>query len=162
MRRFYRHLVERDAPRSSLTRRLSPLEEYHSVFTGRRPEYDPSMRGHKLDLDIERRKVVSPEPIRRSRQELFIPRRVQEKPKPSQADRRFYRPDHAYVASKYGYAARVEVGDRKAAKHIFAHPELSYPCIQRSIRREVMFANKSAGKGYRRKKRWTHISEIEC
>lgn len=44
----------------------------------------------------------------------------------------------------------------------FVNPMQTIPCVQRLVRREVMFAKKSAGHGYRTPKRRTWASGIPC
>lgn len=44
----------------------------------------------------------------------------------------------------------------------FVSKTISLPCVERSVRREVMFAKKKAGKGYRVRHRRHPFSEIWC
>lgn len=53
---------------------------------------------------------------------------------------------------------RVDARGKRYAKS----PHIALPCISRVIRREVMFAQKRAGKGYRSKKRFNVFSLIGC
>lgn len=53
--------------------------------------------------------------------------------------------------------------DRKGvARRVFRSPAISLPCIDRMIRREVMFANKHAGRAYRKPHKFNPLSLIGC
>lgn len=101
-------------------------------------------------------------------------RRAQQVPEvvaPSGSDKRRFNPsgkDHA--STIYGTAARL-TGVRHMLGHSlnanswvpsFLMPQHVVPCVERMVRREVMFAKKKAGVGYRTKKRRTWQSGIPC
>lgn len=50
----------------------------------------------------------------------------------------------------------------KSSRRMFKNPTIAIPCIQRAVRREVMFANRKAGVGYRKKHKFNPLSMIGC
>lgn len=60
----------------------------------------------------------------------------------------------------YGTEAKVTVN--ASSRKMFRRPEMAFPCVQRLIRKQVMFAFGYAGKGYRTRKRFGPFSEIGC
>lgn len=90
----------------------------------------------------------------------------QQNAKPSGADRRQYHPERKdYTGSTiFGTAARLS--DRVAAAAgvmpAFFRATAVVPCIQRAMKKEVMFAKGYAGKGYHTRKRRTSSSGIPC
>lgn len=93
----------------------------------------------------------------------------QQKVTPSGADKRQFNPTGKDFASTiYGTTARltgwtnVAAGARSAWSPMFVTPGQVVPCVQRSVRRQVMFAKRFAGVGYHSKKRRTWASEVPC
>lgn len=94
-------------------------------------------------------------------------RRNSQKVPPSGGDKRHYNPTGKDFASTiYGTIARLtnwtNVTSGHEFKRGFAHARQVLPCIQRNIRKEVMFAKGHAGKGYHSKKRRTWASGVPC
>lgn len=92
-----------------------------------------------------------------------------QKVRPTGSDKRRYDPtgkDHA--STIYGTAARISgvaniaLGLRDTFNPVFLNPRNVVPCVQRSVRRQVMFAKNFAGVGYRVKHRRTWASEVPC
>lgn len=80
---------------------------------------------------------------------------------PSGSNKKFYDPTgKAYAVKTTGVLARYRV--LRGWQQAFANPPQVVPCIQRLVRREVMFANGRAGKGYRGPKRRDWKSGIPC
>lgn len=77
------------------------------------------------------------------------------------ADRRVFNYS-GFPKTIFGGFARVEASPRGRFK--FKIPSLVYPCVQRSVRRSVLFAQKKLGKGkaLRGPRRRTFTSKIGC
>lgn len=90
----------------------------------------------------------------------------QQNVRPSGSDKRRYDPTgRDWSATTYGTAARVAgVGHRLLTgwTPMFLNPAQVFPCIQRKVQREVMFATKKAGRGYHTRKRRTWSSGVPC
>lgn len=87
--------------------------------------------------------------------------RGRKKVSPPGADMRQFNPtgkNFAYTI--HGNRAALRTGVRTWQR--FFMPLAVVPCIQRKMRREVMFANKKAGSGYRSRKRRNWASGIPC
>lgn len=84
--------------------------------------------------------------------------------KPSGADKRQFNPTgYDFASTLYGGFATI--GKRLTLKSALPRFHMSYsviPCIERHVRREVMFAKKKAGRGYRTPKRRTWASGVPC
>lgn len=80
----------------------------------------------------------------------------------SAADRRFYNPAGILYNPRniFGSEARTFVGARGRRK--FVNKSSAVPCIDRAIRKEVMFAFGHAGKGHRVPHRFNPMSLIGC
>lgn len=155
-RRYFRH-VERDT-NAIARRRLSQRDKEFNI--PRSVLYDEVLDRHKFDLDIKRSIVPALEPRKIVNREIVRRQRGQEHGRPSNTDRRAYHPERGYVGSDvYGKPARVEMGVRGKPAYVSL---AAFPCVQRSIRREVMFAKRKAGKGYKKRKRRTDNSDTEC
>lgn len=118
--------------------------------------------GERDFADPEKRKAYR---ALRARQEGL--RKVQ----PSGADMRSYHPDkgtdeRGFAQTVYGGVAKIgaliDRGHRQSWLPGFHAASSVIPCIQRTIRREVMFALGHGGKGFHTKKRRTPNSEIPC
>ena len=151
LRRLLRKTEERDAPRSSLagTLLLSP----HEI-------YDPVVPDQSFRLEDERKLARAPE-VSPTTEQVRRPLRPAEvggrRAFASGTDKRLFHPEGKDRAStKYGTEAQLRNNS------MFALWSAAYPCIQRTARREVMFATHHAGIGHRRRKRRTYTSEIEC
>lgn len=80
---------------------------------------------------------------------------------PVGGDKRRYNPTGKDFASTvHGYRATFRPLDSWLPA--FANPTQVVPCIQRKMRREVMFAKDKAGRGYHAKKRRTWSSGVPC
>lgn len=99
----------------------------------------------------------------RQRQEEL---RSQQKVRPAGSDRRQYNPTEPFPSTVYGTAARFVhnlsrlPGAISVAK--FAVSGNVIPCIERAVRREVLFALGKGGKGYKTPKRRNEFSGIPC
>lgn len=84
---------------------------------------------------------------------------------PSGGDNRRFNPTGKGAATRSGTLARV-AGVRNFLQGgwvpVFVNPWKALPCIQRSVRREVMFAQQHAGKGYRVRHRRNINSGVPC
>lgn len=93
--------------------------------------------------------------------------RNSQKVPPSGADKRQYNPTGKDFASTiYGTLAKLtnwtNVTSGTEFKRSFRHASQVIPCVQRSVRQQVMFAKGHAGKGYHTKKRRTWASGVPC
>lgn len=83
-----------------------------------------------------------------------------------QSDRRNYHPEAVYAPalSLDGVPAEYKTAPAylSNASVAFKHVTKAIPCVIRTVRREVMFAKRHAGKGYKVRKRRTWMSEIPC
>lgn len=85
----------------------------------------------------------------------------QRKVSPSGGDKRRYNPTGKDFASTiHGYRATFR--PLESWLPAFANVTEVIPCIQRKVRREVMFAKDRAGRGYKAKKRRTWASGVPC
>lgn len=85
--------------------------------------------------------------------------------RPSGSDRRLYHPDgdSAPAVDVVGRVAGMASASwASSAARVFVNPSSVIPCIQRAVRREVMFAFKKAGHGHHKKKRRNWMSEVPC
>jgi hypothetical protein len=62
----------------------------------------------------------------------------------------------------YGGEAKTRTRTGAARKQQFTHPSKSVPCIERIIRKQVLFARGHGGKGHHTKKRFSVWSMIGC
>lgn len=60
----------------------------------------------------------------------------------------------------YGTEARTKLS--RTSRRSFRFPYIAFPCIQRSVRREVMFARGKGGRGYRVPHAFNFLSAIGC
>lgn len=67
-----------------------------------------------------------------------------------------------YPRTVFGTDAWTRLGPGDAFRRVVKSALLSLPCLDRSVRRQVMFAKKKAGKGYRVKHRRGPLSAIGC
>lgn len=91
-------------------------------------------------------------------------------------DRRLFHPDPYRAPVAYGFPKRVRftiplpAPYKKARKFVnripsligFDAPQRVIRCIRRKVRKEVMFATKSTGKGSRAPKRRNYWSDVKC
>lgn len=86
--------------------------------------------------------------------------------KAPQSDRRNYHPLATYAPALSLDGVPAEYTTAPAylsnAQVAFKHVTKAIPCVIRTVRREVMFAKRHAGKGYKVRKRRTWMSEIPC
>lgn len=91
-----------------------------------------------------------------------------QKVQPSGSDNRRFNPAGAFPSTIYGTAAQISgrlasnVSALSGWSQVFKNPWQVIPCIQRTQRREVMFALKHAGRGYHTRKRRTFYSGVPC
>lgn len=101
----------------------------------------------------------------RGLQEAVKYRQDQERAKPSGGDTRRFSPS-PYPSTIYGTGARYGLSGRLTPSSswlpVFHLPWSVVPCIQRAVRREVMFAKGKAGRGYKVRHRWSEFSGIPC
>lgn len=76
----------------------------------------------------------------------------------SGSDMRRFMPDREDVRTSHGTIARVGLAGLLG----FVNPFGVIPCIQRQVRKEVLFALGKSGKGYHTRKRRSYSSEIPC
>lgn len=76
------------------------------------------------------------------------------------ADRRLFRFGDLTPRSIFGTIAYSSVD--AFSKRSFLSPLLTVPCIQRTVRREVMFAKGHGGKGHKGTRRYNPLSYIGC
>lgn len=89
-------------------------------------------------------------------------REGQAKVTPTGGDKRRYNPTgKLFAATTSGNIARL-VSPRNTWVRVFKNPGSVIPCIQRSVRREVMFAKKFAGKGYKVRHRRSWSTGVPC
>lgn len=90
-------------------------------------------------------------------------RRSSGKVPPSGGNKSYFNPTGKDFASTvYGTIARIAVGPVAEWIPIFENPQRVVPCVQRDVRRQVMFAKRLAGIGHKTKKRRTWSSGIGC
>jgi hypothetical protein len=77
-------------------------------------------------------------------------------------DKRRYNPTGKDFAARTSGVVASLVLPSHAWQQVFRNPGSVIPCIQRDIRRQVMFASRTAGIGYRKKKRRTWSSGVPC
>lgn len=80
-------------------------------------------------------------------------------------DSRFYNPDRMarmWPRTDFGTDAWLKWNVKGALRQVVRNPFLALPCVDRMVRREVMFAKKKAGKGYRKPHRRGPLSNIGC
>lgn len=90
---------------------------------------------------------------------------IRSKSRPSGTDNRQFNPTGKTANTIYGTAARLAgVGTKLVTgwTPMFLNPASVFPCVQRRVQREVMFATKHAGKGYHTRKRRTWSSGVPC
>ena len=84
----------------------------------------------------------------------------QQKVTPTGGDKRRYDPTgKAYASLTSGNIAKLSL---RGWSQVFRFPAVTIPCVQRNVRRQVMFAKGFGGRGYRGKKRRTWSSDIPC
>lgn len=88
----------------------------------------------------------------------------QKKVPPSGGDKRRYDPTgKSYAVRKSGVLASFATSPLASSwMQVFKNPGSVIPCVQRKSRREVMFATRRAGKGYKGKRRRTWATGIPC
>lgn len=103
------------------------------------------------------------DPARREQYKQLRRLQEQQRAKPSGGDRRRYSPyGNDYASTISGTVARVGA---TLGRHLLPRFRFSYaviPCIQRAVRREVMFANGKGGRGYKVPHRRSPLSGIPC
>lgn len=77
------------------------------------------------------------------------------------ADRRFFQFDDSFNPRNiFGNIAKTSLD--AVSRRQFSSPLLTVPCIQRAIRKEVMFAKGHGGKGHKGTRRYNPMSAIGC
>lgn len=86
--------------------------------------------------------------------------------KKSFVDRRFYDPTRDDRSPRpktvFGTTSWLKVSLGPVARRQHRNPTISLPCIDRLVRREVMFAHRHAGHGHRGKRKFNPLSLIGC
>lgn len=131
--------------------------------------------GPKADLTFaalsEFRKLNADQFSNLSRDEINRYRALRQAPQekdratPAGGDKRRFDPTGKdYAVTRAGSIARYAVVPRLLGinARAFAFARATMPCIQRTSRREVMFASGRAGKGYRIPHRRNSNSDVEC
>lgn len=103
----------------------------------------------------------------RAAQAAIYNRRSSGKVPPSGGNKSYFNPTGKdYASTVYGTVARLSGWTNVVSENtwvpVFARPSAVLPCIQRVVRREVMFAKQHAGKGYHTKKRRNWSSGVPC
>jgi hypothetical protein len=82
----------------------------------------------------------------------------------SVGDRRFYNPNKNDFIPKtrFGTNAWLKATVDEVARRMFHNPTAALPCIQRTVRREVMFARGHGGRGHKVPHRRNPLSDIWC
>lgn len=180
-RKFYKE-PERYAPDIARERRLaSRLErerqQVEALSLAQRERFKPAW---KVDED---RSLVGPkdnmrlsaalamfqesdfvDPAKRKEYRRLRAIQEQQRAKPAGADRRQYTPYPTvdFASTVFGTAARfgAVVGRHAVPKFRMAYAVI--PCIERLVRREVLFAKGKGGKGYHTRKRRSWASGVPC
>lgn len=76
------------------------------------------------------------------------------------ANRSFFHPFGANPRTVYGTEAKTVVSP--TARRMFQNPLKAFPCIQRIVRKEVMFAKGHGGRAHRGRRRFNPLSAIGC
>lgn len=88
---------------------------------------------------------------------------IQQKVRPAGLDMRRYSPmGKDFAQNVFGSIARIGMFTDRRGRPKFANAFAVVPCIERLIRREVLFAKGKGGKGYRTPKRRTWASGVPC
>lgn len=99
----------------------------------------------------------------RAQQELYERQRSEKKVQPAAGNKSYYNPaGKDFASNKYGGIARLGAFVQAGFVPHFLNPSSALPCIARVVRREVMFATKKAGKGYKVRHRRNWSSGIPC
>jgi len=147
--------------KSILTEDLVPSSKKH----------DRKTIGHKAALiaaalkQFTERDFADPEMRKAYRDLRSIQMGGRQKVSPSGGNKSYYNPaGKDYASTIYGTAARLGQWTALGAEaaRMFLNPGTVIPCIQRSVRREVMFATKKAGRGYRVKHRRSWSTGVPC
>lgn len=77
-------------------------------------------------------------------------------------DRRFFHPLGDWRPMKTIFGSSAAHFLKHGLRGQFSHPSIAIPCVQRAVKREVMFALKKAGKGHRTRKRRNFQSLMDC
>lgn len=138
---------------------------------------DPIASGHKAALIAAALSKFSEkdfsDPVKRKRyrqlrqlQEAILAdsqrRRGQKKANVPGGDKRFYNPTGKSFAARTSGVVASMYSPGVSWMHVFRNPSSVIPCVQRSIRRQVMFAKGHGGRGYRVKHRRTWASGVPC
>lgn len=79
------------------------------------------------------------------------------------ADRRAGGPGESFsVNPRNLFGSEAETAVTHAARRVFLNAVYALPCIQRVVRREVMFARRKAGRGYRKPRKHGPFTSIWC
>lgn len=103
--------------------------------------------------------------LRAAQEALRNNRRNEQKVSPSGGNKSYYNPTgKEFAGTIFGTAARLSgwTGLRESWSPRFVFPSSVLPCIQRTQRREVMFAKGYGGKGYKVKHRRSWSSGVPC
>lgn len=176
--RHFEHFRERDAVSPHVDTLRDPLARELAGGEQRAP---PVIRQRERDaLDIATGGLPIGEPVYhalvqaplvapevRFRDPELLPQALDyAQSRPPQSDRRAYHPAGAKrpPVDVHGLPADYVVAPARneKASQAFKRPDAYLPCIARKTRREVMFAKRKAGKGYKVRKRRNWLSDIPC
>lgn len=84
--------------------------------------------------------------------------------KPSGGDRRYWSPYIFNPRTVFGTEAFVKhrTNRKGVERKLFKSPGIALPCVERMVRREVMFARGHGGRGHRVRHRFNPLSLIGC
>lgn len=160
------NLPERDPFRD---RSILVRKQNETAAPGRRSAEDLGPRRSQADQEDQRRvSIASARPSDSPKSAPNVTSRAADKNKSRLttakavgADRRLFN-FTGFPKTIYGGFARIEASPR--GRFRFQFPSKVYPCVQRSVRRSVLFAHKKLGKGksLRGPRRRTFTSKIGC
>lgn len=180
-RRLFAELSRQRKELEVKSTRLSPANKFHlnklkefEVKFGARIEYERKRadaavrRNPSIVRSLSYKAAMSRLLQLQQRRAALLQRAAEERRARLQAravDSRSWNPDpvvRSYPRTKFGTDAWVQLAPGVRFKQMVRSAMLSLPCLDRMARREVMFAKKKAGRGYRVKHRKGPLSAIGC
>lgn len=130
---------------------------------------DRSLVGPKESMTLSARLAMFKEsdfadPAKRLEYRRLRAAQEQQRAKPAGADRRQYTPYPTvdFASTVFGTAARFGAVLGRHALPRFRFASAVIPCIERLVRREVLFAKGKGGRGYHTRKRRSWSSGVPC
>lgn len=172
-----RKALEADSLRLSPANKfhLNRLKDFESKFSGEleaRARHVDRLRKRLAD-DPDNRSVVRAHRVAmfglfqlRQRRSALLQRAASEKRRNAlrgasmSANRNFFSPYLLNPRTVHGTEARVVTS--ATSRRMFHNPLLAFPCVQRLVRKEVLFARGHGGRGHRGKRRFNPLSHIGC